>query len=71
MPPNPNHRLFIPDPLMTLSQLSDMKGLREEDDGALVIGAGETLIAVGAAAETPPLRRLTGYANGSRWTSPS
>ena len=56
---------------MTLSQLSDMKGLREEDDGALVIGAGETLIAVGAAAETPPLRRLTGYANGSRWTSPS
>ena len=45
--PNMKHRLFTPDHLVALSQLSEMKGVREEEDGSLTIGAGETLTAVG------------------------
>ena len=43
--PNMKHRLFEPAHLVALKGLPELKGIREED-GALVLGAAETLTAV-------------------------
>jgi len=45
--PNMKHRLFEPGHLVALKSIEELRGIRE-DDGALSIGAGETLSAVAA-----------------------
>lgn len=44
--PNMKHRLFTPDHLVALGGLPELRGVREEDDGGLDLGAGETLTSV-------------------------
>ncbi|MBK5099125.1 MAG: FAD binding domain-containing protein, partial [Gemmatimonadetes bacterium] len=44
--PNMKHRLFTPEHLISLRRVPELSGLEEEDDGALRIGAGESLDAV-------------------------
>jgi 4-hydroxybenzoyl-CoA reductase subunit beta len=46
--PNMKHRLFTPAHLVALGGLAEMKGCREEGEGGLELGAGETLSSVAA-----------------------
>jgi 4-hydroxybenzoyl-CoA reductase subunit beta len=52
--PNMKHRLFTPGHLVALGGLGELKGIREEEDGALDLGAGQTLTSVSA---HPAVRR--------------
>ncbi len=44
--PNMKHRLFTPEHLVSLRRVVELRGFEVEDDGALRIGAGESLDAV-------------------------
>ena len=66
--PNMKHRLFTPDHLVALGGIAEMKGIDDEGDGALRIGAGETLAAVAAdpavEAAVPGLAHAAGQVAG-------
>jgi 4-hydroxybenzoyl-CoA reductase subunit beta len=65
--PNMKHRLFTPQKLIALKQLPELRGIRV-DNGELIIGAGETLAAVGRNAlvreHAPALARAAGLVAG-------
>ncbi len=66
--PNMKHRLFTPDHLVALGGLPELRGVREEADGGLDLGAGETLTSVasnpGVAKRVEALAEAAGHVAG-------
>ncbi len=66
--PNMKHRLFTPSHLVALKGIAELSGIRIAPDGALEIGAAETLTAVAESglvrAELPALARAAAHIAG-------
>ena len=66
--PNMKHRLFEPEVLVSLERVPELRGLREEDDGSLVIGAMTRLSELAASelvrAGAPALAQAVGIVAG-------
>ncbi|MFW8637218.1 FAD binding domain-containing protein [Cribrihabitans pelagius] len=61
--PTLKQRLAMPSKLVSLSGIAEMKGVSEDDDGALVAGGGATHaeVAEAAASRYPALAKLAGH----------
>ncbi|MCZ6599047.1 MAG: FAD binding domain-containing protein [Planctomycetota bacterium] len=66
--PNMKHELFTPDIVVSLGQIEELRGVRTEDDGTLVIGATTTIDAVAhdatVRAHAPALSQATSLIAG-------